>query len=164
MLANMAQHEGPHTCSILLFGCYAIFAAAPEATGSKAGSKGTVFSIMGAPVAPVPGGLRPAENRLRPERSSSPSTIFDGSWGERFRYSAGGGLPLHPHLYPEHWVTRTYVGSPTLGGRQGRKPREHGLLVGSLVGVQKPRSAVGCCATRHQPHEALTGVDSMRAH
>ena len=51
--------------------------------------------------APMRGGLRPAENRLPPERSPSPSTAIGGSWGERFWYSASGGLPSHPHLHPE---------------------------------------------------------------
>ena len=63
-----------------------------------------------------------------------------------------GGCPrtftctLKQQGYPEDmWLA-------TLGGRQGRrKPREHGLLVGCLVGVQKPRNAAGCRAPWHHP-------------
>ena len=164
MLANMAQHEGPHTCSILLFGCYAIFAAAPEATGSKAGSKGTVFSIMGAPVAPVPGGLRPAENRLRPERSSSPSTIFDGSWGERFRYSAGGGLPLHPRLYPGNWVTRRLCGFAHIRGPARSQTLGAWAPRGFPSRGTKSTKCCGRLCNSASTPAALTRVDVRGAH
>ena len=70
-----------------------------------------------------------------------------------------GGCPrtftctLKQQGYPEDmWLA-------TLGGRQGRKPREHGLLVGSLVGVQNRgmlRDAVRLGITPYGPDQGWT--------
>ena len=49
---------------------------------------------------PIRAAARLCEGGFGPPKISSPSTAIGGSWGERFWYSASGGLPSHPHLHP----------------------------------------------------------------
>ena len=53
---------------------------------------------------------------------------------------------------------------PPMGAGKAANLGGIGLLVGYLVGVQKPQSAEEMLCSSASPHAALTGVDVMGAH